>query len=58
MSKDLFVSLRLPYSVRKYEELAISPVIYNYGESSRQVNMPQSYSLKNLMYTKSQAFTM
>lgn len=58
MTQELFVSLRLPYSVRKHEELAISPVIYNYGERRRRVNMPQSYSLKNLMYTKSQAFTM
>ncbi|CAJ1061688.1 complement C4-B isoform X2 [Xyrichtys novacula] len=29
--KKVFVSLRLPYSVKKYEQLAISPVIYNYG---------------------------
>lgn len=29
--KRTFVSLRLPYSVRKYEQISISPVIYNYG---------------------------
>ncbi|XP_051262420.1 complement C4 [Dicentrarchus labrax] len=35
--KDVFVSLRLPYSVRKYEQLSIAPVIYNYGSSELQV---------------------
>nr|XP_046255837.1 complement C4-B [Scatophagus argus] len=35
--KDQFVSLRLPYSVRKYEQLSISPVIYNYGDETLQV---------------------
>ncbi|KAK9513649.1 hypothetical protein VZT92_027165 [Zoarces viviparus] len=35
--KDAFVSLQLPYSVKKYEQLSISPVIYNYGEDRRQV---------------------
>lgn len=37
VSKDVFVSLRLPYSVRRFEQLAISPVIYNYGQKSLQV---------------------
>lgn len=37
--KNVFVSLRLPYSVRKYEQLAIAPVIYNYGDSTLQVNI-------------------
>lgn len=37
--KNVFVSLRLPYSVRRYEQLALSPVIYNYGERNLQVNM-------------------
>lgn len=46
VSKEVFVSLRLPYSVRRYEQLAISPVIYNYGQSSLRVNKPQSYRLK------------
>ncbi|XP_038567629.1 complement C4-B-like [Micropterus salmoides] len=35
--KRAFVSLRLPYSVKKYEQLSISPVIYNYGSDSLQV---------------------
>ncbi|KAM9851517.1 complement C4-B [Aulostomus maculatus] len=29
--KNVFVSLRMPYSVKRYEQLSISPVIYNYG---------------------------
>lgn len=36
--QEVFVSLRLPYSVRKHEQISISPVIYNYGASSRQVD--------------------
>ncbi|XP_034554348.1 complement C4-B isoform X2 [Notolabrus celidotus] len=45
--KKIFVSLRLPYSVRKYEQLSISPVIYNYGEDTLQVavNMEQTEGL-------------
>ncbi|XP_053183414.1 complement C4-B isoform X2 [Scomber japonicus] len=35
--KKAFVSLRLPYSVKKYEQLSISPVIYNYGDRPLQV---------------------
>nr|AIN76766.1 complement component 4 [Oplegnathus fasciatus] len=35
--KTAFVSLRLPYSVRKYEQLSISPVIYNYGYNTLEV---------------------
>ncbi|XP_033496481.2 complement C4-B [Epinephelus lanceolatus] len=35
--KSVFVSLRLPYSVKKYEQLSISPVIYNYGYETLQV---------------------
>ncbi|XP_023155190.2 complement C4-B [Amphiprion ocellaris] len=35
--KKTFVSLRLPYSVRRYEQLAVSPVIYNYGDKPLQV---------------------
>ncbi|XP_035528727.1 LOW QUALITY PROTEIN: complement C4-B [Morone saxatilis] len=35
--KDVFVSLKLPYSVKKYEQLSIAPVIYNYGSSELQV---------------------
>lgn len=32
------MSLRLPYSVRKYEQLTIAPVIYNYGSKKLQVS--------------------
>uniref|UniRef100_A0A3Q2TB46 Complement C4B (Chido/Rodgers blood group) n=1 Tax=Fundulus heteroclitus TaxID=8078 RepID=A0A3Q2TB46_FUNHE len=35
--KESFVSLRLPYSVKKFEQLSISPVIYNYGERDLRV---------------------
>ncbi|XP_076594325.1 complement C4-B [Chaetodon auriga] len=45
--KNVFVSLRLPYSVRKYEQLSISPVIYNYGAGPLQlaVHMEQTEGL-------------
>uniref|UniRef100_A0A3B3ZY48 Uncharacterized protein n=1 Tax=Periophthalmus magnuspinnatus TaxID=409849 RepID=A0A3B3ZY48_9GOBI len=39
--KPVFVSLRLPTSVRKYEEMFIAPVIYNYDT----VHMAQSEGL-------------
>ncbi|XP_053288658.1 complement C4-B [Pleuronectes platessa] len=35
--KRMFVSLRLPYSVKRYEQMSISPVIYNYGDDNLQV---------------------
>ncbi|XP_054476945.1 complement C4-B isoform X2 [Anoplopoma fimbria] len=35
--KRAFVSLRLPYSVKKHEQLSISPVIYNYGDNILKV---------------------
>ncbi|XP_078027937.1 complement C4-B-like [Epinephelus lanceolatus] len=35
--KSVFVSLRLPFSVKRYEQLSISPVIYNYGHKRLQV---------------------
>ncbi|KAM7420598.1 hypothetical protein PAMA_015024 [Pampus argenteus] len=35
--KKVFVSLTLPYSVKKYEQLSISPIIYNYGDDTLQV---------------------
>ncbi|KAF3691807.1 Complement C4 Complement C4 beta chain [Channa argus] len=45
--KKTFVSLRLPYSVRKYEQLSISPVIYNYGNARLElaVHMEQGEGL-------------
>ncbi|XP_023280702.1 complement C4-like [Seriola lalandi dorsalis] len=45
--KNTFVSLRLPYSVRKYEQISISPVIYNYGSDQLKlaVHMEQTEGL-------------
>ncbi|KAM6967498.1 complement C4-B [Aplochiton taeniatus] len=45
--KTLFVNLKLPYSVKKYEQLAIVAIIYNYGEETKQlaVSMDQSVGL-------------
>lgn len=36
--REAFVTLRLPYSVRKHEHLTIAPVIYNYGDRTLQVS--------------------
>uniref|UniRef100_A0A8B9H6Z3 Complement 4B (Chido blood group) n=1 Tax=Astyanax mexicanus TaxID=7994 RepID=A0A8B9H6Z3_ASTMX len=40
---QLFLALRLPYSVKRNEQLAIVVVIYNYGQNKRElaVNMKQ-----------------
>ncbi|KAK0153540.1 Complement C3 [Merluccius polli] len=35
--KNIFVSLRLPYSVRKHEQMSIVAVIYNYGQDTSQL---------------------
>ncbi|CAN9514332.1 unnamed protein product [Ophioblennius macclurei] len=45
--KETFVSLRLPYSVKKYEQLSVSPVVYNYGDERLEVavNMEQTAGL-------------
>uniref|UniRef100_A0A3B3ZWR5 Uncharacterized protein n=1 Tax=Periophthalmus magnuspinnatus TaxID=409849 RepID=A0A3B3ZWR5_9GOBI len=45
--KPVFVSLRLPTSVRKYEEMFIAPVIYNYDSADLHVavHMAQSEGL-------------
>lgn len=45
--KPVFVSLRFPYSVRKYEQMYISPVIYNYANTDLHVavHMEQSEGL-------------
>ncbi|XP_017282054.1 complement C4-like [Kryptolebias marmoratus] len=45
--QETFVSLRLPYSVKKYEQLSVSPVIYNYGKEPLQlaVHMEQTEGL-------------
>lgn len=38
--KDFFVSLRLPYSVRRHEQLEIKAVVYNYLPNDLQVVLP------------------
>uniref|UniRef100_A0A672ZPR3 Complement 4B (Chido blood group) n=1 Tax=Sphaeramia orbicularis TaxID=375764 RepID=A0A672ZPR3_9TELE len=45
--KRAFVSLKLPYSVKKYEQISISPVIYNYGDDPLRVavHMEQTQGL-------------
>uniref|UniRef100_A0A665VFC1 Complement 4B (Chido blood group) n=1 Tax=Echeneis naucrates TaxID=173247 RepID=A0A665VFC1_ECHNA len=35
--KEIFVSMRLPYSVKKHEQLSISPIIYNYRDTDLMV---------------------
>ena len=35
--KNIFASLRLPYSVRRYEQMTVVAVIYNYGPDAVQV---------------------
>uniref|UniRef100_A0A3P9GZE4 Complement 4B (Chido blood group) n=1 Tax=Oryzias latipes TaxID=8090 RepID=A0A3P9GZE4_ORYLA len=35
--KRSFVSLRLPYSVKRYEQLSVTPVIYNYDDKELKV---------------------
>ncbi|XP_059196181.1 complement C4-like [Centropristis striata] len=56
--KKVFVSLRLPYSVRKFEQLSISPVIYNYGDNSLKVavHMEQTEGLCSPGSATSMAF--
>ncbi|XP_030639249.1 complement C4 [Chanos chanos] len=35
--KNIFVSLRLPYSVRRHEQMSIVAVIYNYGNGEKEL---------------------
>jgi len=35
--KPVFISLRLPYSVKRFEQLSIVVVIFNYGKLKREV---------------------
>uniref|UniRef100_A0A4W5PQ34 Complement C4B (Chido/Rodgers blood group) n=1 Tax=Hucho hucho TaxID=62062 RepID=A0A4W5PQ34_9TELE len=35
--KEVFVSLRLPYSVKRFEQMSIVPVVYNYGDQTAQI---------------------
>ncbi|KAI1886085.1 hypothetical protein AGOR_G00210390 [Albula goreensis] len=37
--KKVFISLRLPYSVKRYEQLFITAVIYNYGDEIRELSV-------------------
>ncbi|MBN3323245.1 CO4 protein, partial [Atractosteus spatula] len=37
--KELFVSLRLPYSVRRHEQLEIRAIIYNYSDRSAKLSV-------------------
>ncbi|XP_050986493.1 complement C4-B [Labeo rohita] len=35
--KHVFISLRLPYSVKRFEQLSIAAVIFNYGKMEREL---------------------
>ncbi|CAB1334784.1 unnamed protein product [Coregonus sp. 'balchen'] len=35
--KEVFVSLRLPYSVKRFEQMSIVPIVYNYGNQNAQI---------------------
>uniref|UniRef100_A0A8C7KPZ6 Complement C4B (Chido/Rodgers blood group) n=1 Tax=Oncorhynchus kisutch TaxID=8019 RepID=A0A8C7KPZ6_ONCKI len=35
--KKVFVSLRLPYSVKRFEQMSIAPVVYNYWDQAAQI---------------------
>uniref|UniRef100_A0A673XN65 Complement C4B (Chido/Rodgers blood group) n=1 Tax=Salmo trutta TaxID=8032 RepID=A0A673XN65_SALTR len=35
--KKVFVSLRLPYSVKRFEQMSIVPVVYNYWDQAAQI---------------------
>uniref|UniRef100_A0A8K9Y3K2 Complement 4B (Chido blood group) n=1 Tax=Oncorhynchus mykiss TaxID=8022 RepID=A0A8K9Y3K2_ONCMY len=35
--KKVFVSLRLPYSVKRFEQMSIAPVVYNYWDEAAQI---------------------
>uniref|UniRef100_A0A8C9VTP5 Complement C4B (Chido/Rodgers blood group) n=1 Tax=Scleropages formosus TaxID=113540 RepID=A0A8C9VTP5_SCLFO len=37
--KTVFVSLRLPYSVKRFEQLSIVAVVYNYGDETKQLSV-------------------
>ncbi|NXY17429.1 CO4 protein, partial [Atrichornis clamosus] len=46
--KDFFVSLRLPYSVRRHEQLEIKAVVYNYLPKDLQVVVVKMEAVKGL----------
>ncbi|XP_010882881.2 complement C4-B [Esox lucius] len=35
--KEVFVTLRLPYSVKRFEQFSVIPVVYNYGDEPAQI---------------------
>ncbi|KAK6327032.1 hypothetical protein J4Q44_G00026770, partial [Coregonus suidteri] len=35
--KEVFVSLRLPYSVKRFEQMSIFPIVYNYRNQNAQI---------------------
>ncbi|NXD78617.1 CO4 protein, partial [Halcyon senegalensis] len=50
--KDFFVSLRLPYSVRRHEQLEIKAVVYNYLPNDLQVVIVVMDAVKGLCTTE------
>ncbi|NXO73964.1 CO4A protein, partial [Phainopepla nitens] len=53
--KDFFVSLRLPYSVRRHEQLEIKAVIYNYLPNDLQVVVVKMDAVKGLCTAETKA---
>uniref|UniRef100_A0A4W5PPX6 Complement C4B (Chido/Rodgers blood group) n=1 Tax=Hucho hucho TaxID=62062 RepID=A0A4W5PPX6_9TELE len=43
--KEVFVSLRLPYSVKRFEQMSIVPVVYNYGDQTIALHMEKNDKL-------------
>uniref|UniRef100_A0AAZ3PT90 Complement 4B (Chido blood group) n=1 Tax=Oncorhynchus tshawytscha TaxID=74940 RepID=A0AAZ3PT90_ONCTS len=43
--KKVFVSLRLPYSVKRFEQMSIAPVVYNYWDQTIALHMERNDKL-------------
>uniref|UniRef100_A0A8C7KMR7 Complement C4B (Chido/Rodgers blood group) n=1 Tax=Oncorhynchus kisutch TaxID=8019 RepID=A0A8C7KMR7_ONCKI len=43
--KKVFVSLRLPYSVKRFEQMSIAPVVYNYWDQAIALHMERNDKL-------------
>uniref|UniRef100_A0A6Q2X2Z7 Anaphylatoxin-like domain-containing protein n=1 Tax=Esox lucius TaxID=8010 RepID=A0A6Q2X2Z7_ESOLU len=43
--KEVFVTLRLPYSVKRFEQFSVIPVVYNYGDEPIALQMVQNEKL-------------
>uniref|UniRef100_A0A8K9V9N7 Complement 4B (Chido blood group) n=1 Tax=Oncorhynchus mykiss TaxID=8022 RepID=A0A8K9V9N7_ONCMY len=43
--KKVFVSLRLPYSVKRFEQMSIAPVVYNYWDEAIALHMERNDKL-------------